>query len=366
MKYFVLAGTRPEIIKIAPIIRRLQGLQLDYSFILTGQHYDYELSKQMIIDLDLNLPDVSLNLKSNSPASQIAEIMSKLEQIMQDDSSRIVITQGDTNSVLSSSLTAIKLGIPLVHIEAGLRSYDWRMPEEHNRRMVDHISNLLCAPTETAKRNLQEEKVFGSIYVTGNTVIDAVNEHLPIAERNSKVLESINVSEYILVTVHRSENVDDASRLSVIINSLINSQYNIIFPLHPRTKKRLIEFGLFEKIRNSTSIIIIPPQGYLDFLILMKNSKFIITDSGGIQEEATAESISKRILVLRDSTERPEAISCGAARLIPIQFDKIIDQINFEINNIETKTYKCPYGDGYASKRIIEIIEEEKVNILKN
>jgi UDP-N-acetylglucosamine 2-epimerase (non-hydrolysing) len=366
LKYFVLAGTRPEIIKIAPIIRRLQTLKLDFSFILTGQHYDYELSKQMIIDLDLNLPDVSLNLKSNSPASQIAEIMSKLELLMQDNSSRIVITQGDTNSVLSSSLTAIKLGIPLVHIEAGLRSYDWRMPEEHNRRMVDHISNLLCAPTEIAKRNLQEEKVFGSIHVTGNTIIDAVDEHLPIAERNAKVLESIDVSEYILVTLHRSENVDDIARLSIIINSLISSQFNIVFPLHPRTKKRLQEFGLFEKIRNTSNIIIIPPQGYLDFLILMKNSKFIITDSGGIQEEATAESISKRILVLRDSTERPEAISCGAAKLISIQNDNIVDQINFEINSTETRTYKCPFGDGNASKKIIEIIEEKKVTLFKN
>jgi UDP-N-acetylglucosamine 2-epimerase (non-hydrolysing) len=239
------------------------------------------------------------------------------------------------------------------------------MPEEHNRRMVDHISNLLCAPTEIAKKNLQEEKVFGSIFVTGNTIIDAVNEHLPIAERNSKILESIEVSEYILVTLHRSENVDNLERLAIIINSLIGSQFNIVFPLHPRTKKRLIEFGLFEKISKTNNIKIIPPLGYLDFLILMKNSKFIVTDSGGIQEEATAESISKRILVLRDSTERPEAISCGAARLIPIQYNKILDQINFEIDNIKAKAYKCPFGDGHASKRIIEIIEEEKGKILK-
>lgn len=359
LKYFVIAGTRPEIIKVAPIIRRLQKLKFDFSFILTGQHYDFELSKQMIVDLDLDLPDVSLNLKSDSPASQIAEIMSRLETIMRTNHRSVAITQGDTNSVLSSALTAIKLGIPLAHVESGLRSYDWRMPEEHNRRMVDHISNLLFAPTLLAKKNLLQEKVFGSVYVTGNTVIDAVNEHLPIAEKSSKVLESLRSSDYALVTLHRSENVDDRHKLGTIIKAMIDSKVTIVFPLHPRTRKRLIEFGLYEQILSTNDIELLPPQGYLDFLILAKHSRFIITDSGGIQEEATAKSISKRILVLRDSTERPEAVRCGAAKLVKIEYDKIRRKIKLENGNDKIEKYDCPFGDGTASTKIIEIIERD-------
>ena len=163
--------------------------------------------------------------------------------------------------------------------------------------------------------NLVKEGVYGSVYVTGNTVIDAVNEHLPIAQKNSKILEKIKSKEFILTTLHRSENVDNEERLSSIIKALIESKMQILFPLHPRTKKRLKEFGIFEKVVTAENIQIVPPLGYLDFLVLMKNSKFIITDSGGIQEEATAPNISKRILIIRNSTERPEAIQCGAAKL---------------------------------------------------
>ncbi len=322
MKYFVIAGTRPEIIKIAPVITNLQNLKLDFSFVLTGQHYDHELSKQMIADLNLPLPDLDINLNTSSPASQIAEIMTNLEPLMKQDSKSVVLVQGDTNSVLSASLTAVKAGIPIGHIEAGLRSYDWRMPEEHNRRMVDHISNILFAPTEQDKMNLVKERVYGSVYVTGNTIIDAVKEHLPIAEKHSNILENIKNQEFILTTLHRSENVDNKERLFSIIKALIESKMYILFPIHPRTNKRLKEFGIFEKVHSAENIQIVPPLGYLDFLVLMKNSKFIITDSGGIQEEATAPNISKRILIIRNSTERPEAIQCGAAKLVPPTYKK--------------------------------------------
>lgn len=360
MKYIVIAGTRPEIIKIAPIIRNLQSLNLDFSFILTGQHYDYELSKQMISDLNLPSPNLAIDLKTSSPASQIAEIMTRLEPFIEQQSKAVVLVQGDTNSVVSASLTSVKAGIPIGHIEAGLRSYDWRMPEEHNRRMVDHISDLLFAPTEHDKLNLVREGVYGSVHVTGNTVIDAVNEHLPLAEKRSNILENIEQHDFILATLHRSENVDDETRIFSIIKAFIESKIQILFPLHPRTKKRLKEFGLFDKVVLARNIQIVPPLGYLDFLVLMKNSRFIVTDSGGIQEEATAPEISKRILIIRNSTERPEAIECGAAKLVPPNYENVLKEMKSEMSDETTRNYKCPFGDGNSAKRIIDIVEGTK------
>lgn len=309
-----------------------------------------------MIDLNLPLPDLDINLKTNSPASQIAEIMTNLEPLMKLYPKSVVLVQGDTNSVLAASLTAVKAGIPIGHIEAGLRSYDWRMPEEHNRRMVDHISNILFAPTEHDKTNLVQERTYGSIHVTGNTIIDAVKEHLPIAEKNSNILENIKNQEFILTTLHRSENVDHEGRLFPIIKALIETKMHILFPLHPRTNRRLKEFGIFEKFVSAKNIQIVPPLGYLDFLVLMKNSKFIVTDSGGIQEEATAPNISKRILIIRNSTERPAAIHCGAAKLVPPTYERILKEISTEIDDDTTKQYKCPFGDGYSANKIVNIV----------
>jgi UDP-N-acetylglucosamine 2-epimerase (non-hydrolysing) len=366
LKHFVIAGTRPEIIKIAPVIRNLQNSKLDFSFVLTGQHYDHELSKQMISDLALPLPDLTINLRTSSPASQIAEIMTKLEYLMKGYSKSVVLVQGDTNSVLSASLTAVKAGIPIGHIESGLRSYDWRMPEEHNRRMVDHISDILFAPTESDKTNLLKEGVYGSVFVTGNTVIDAVKEHLPLAEKNSNILENIKNRDFVLATLHRSENVDHNERLFSIIKALIESKVHILFPLHPRTKKRLKEFGIFDKVASAENMQIVPPLGYLDFLVLMKNSKFIITDSGGIQEEATAPSISKRILIIRNSTERPEAIHCGAAKLVSPTYENVSKEIRMEMNNDIIRRYRCPFGDGHSAEKIVNIVKENKLILPKN
>jgi UDP-N-acetylglucosamine 2-epimerase (non-hydrolysing) len=241
-QYVVVAGTRPEIIKVAPIIRKLLECKLNMYFVHTGQHFDYSLSEQMIHDLRLPLPDLSFELKNSSPASQIAEIMRRLEEPLTTMKDNLIIIQGDTNSVLSAALTAIKVGSPVAHVEAGLRSHDWRMPEEHNRVMVDHISNMLFAPTKESEQNLINERVHGRVYLTGNTVMDAVKEHLPLAEK-SKILQELNFPEYVLVTIHRSENVDDPMVLGNIVHGLIEAKVPIVLPLHPRTKKMLVDFG---------------------------------------------------------------------------------------------------------------------------
>ena len=355
-RHVLIAGTRPEIIKVAPLIRNILQKKLELFFIYSGQHYDRLLSVQIINDLELPLPNLSFELKTSTPASQIAEIMTNLDGPLNSKQDDVVIIQGDTNSVLAAALTSVKLGKPLAHIEAGLRSFDWRMPEEHNRRMVDHISNILLAPTKRAKQNLLDEHVYGKIHVTGNTVMDAVKEHVPLAEKKSTVLNKIKFSEYILVTLHRAENVDDAKILGNIVSALRKAKMPIVIPLHPRTKKMLIHFGLFDKLKSARHVQIVPPQGYLDFLMLIKNCKFIITDSGGIQEEATSPLIAKRFLVLRQFTERPEAIEVGVASLIRLKSQDIIEAMKSEWDKDFKLLSPSPFGDGSASKKILEIL----------
>ena len=352
----VVSGTRPEIIKVAPIIRRCIEKKIKYVFVYTGQHYDHQLSNQIINDLEIPLPNYSFELKSNIPSTQIAEIMTNLEKVSKDKND-IILVQGDTNSVLATSLFAIKQNRKLVHVEAGLRSFDWRMPEEHNRRMVDHISDYLFAPTKESKQNLINEKVNGKIYVTGNTVMDAVKEHIRLSEKKSKIQNNIKFDEYILVTLHRAENVDDRKNLQNIISGIIKADLPVIFPLHPRTKKMLKRFSLYEKIKRK-NFQIIHPQGYLDFLSLMRNCKFVVTDSGGIQEECTSPFLAKKVIVLRDSTERPEAVKNGNVRLMQLNHQKISKQMRFEWENDFKKLQPSPYGNGNAAKKIIKILEK--------
>jgi UDP-N-acetylglucosamine 2-epimerase (non-hydrolysing) len=358
-KYVVVAGTRPEIIKIAPIVRQLLKHSLDLCFVHTGQHHDYSLSRQIIEDLELPPPDVSFELQSASPAAQIGEIMARLEKPLRREVAGVTIVEGDTNSVLAAALTSVKNGTPVAHVEAGLRSYDWRMPEEHNRRMVDHISDFLFAPTSDSEKNLRDEKVFGRTYVTGNTVIDSVNEHLPIARRKSKILEQVKFSDFVLLTLHRAENVDDPRVLGNIIGAIIDAKIQTVFPLHPRTKARLVEYGLFSKLSRLKHVQIMEPQGYLDFLIMMKNSRFIMTDSGGIQEECTSQLMSKKTLLLRSSTERPEAVKAGAVRLIKLEREDIGREMFSEWTNCQPfSVFFSPYGDGAASERIVTLLRD--------
>lgn len=356
----IVVGTRPETIKMAPVIRELQRRNIDFCFIHTGQHFDYEMSKQFIEELGLPEPDYSFDLKNRKPVSQIGEMMTKLEKVLSNIKSPILLIQGDTNTMLAAALTGIKLGIQVGHVEAGLRSYDWRMPEEHNRRIVDHISNILFTPTETAKKNLEEENVYGDIYVTGNTVVDAVTQHIPMAERRSKIMHQIkfNKNQYGLVTVHRAENVDDKKILVNFVEAFLTSPVPLIFPAHPRTINRLKKFSLYERLSHSENIHLIPPVGYFDFLMLMKNSRLILTDSGGLQEEATIPSIRKPVLVLRTSTERPEAVKAGFSKLVGINRSAIIGGIQDIIDNPPKLPNHSPFGDGKAGKYIIEIVSK--------
>ena len=353
----IVVGTRPEIIKLAPVIKTLEQKNINFTFIHTGQHYDYEMSKIFIEELGLPKPDISFILNNRNPAAQIGEIMIKLEKILEKNNFKIMIIQGDTNSMLASGLIALKLGIRIGHVEAGLRSYDWRMPEEHNRRMIDHVSNYLFAPTELAKNNLLNEKVWGEVYVTGNTIIDAINIYFN--KINDEILNLIKFTEYGLVTFHRSENVDDPYILRKFIQILEKSPIPLVFVVHPRTKKRLIEFNLWKKIKSIKHLQLLPPLGYFKFLALMKNARIILTDSGGLQEEATHPKIRKFVLILRSSTERPEAIEAGFAKLVGIEPDAVLSNLKEKLNEDCPLPNTSPFGDGKAARRIVNILERK-------
>lgn len=354
----VVAGTRPEIIKMAPIIRALKDAQLPYLFVHCGQHYDYNMAQQFIENLELPKPDFSFKIEAASPGAQTAEIMLKTDQLLEKVEPSIVLVEGDTNSVLAAGLAANKRFIPIGHVEAGLRSYDFRMPEEYNRRLTDHMSEYLFTPTEMAKENLVKENVWGKIFVTGNTVIDAVMQHLPIAEKKSDIMSKIPFQTFAIATAHRAENVDNAEVLQSFMDVFAKSPIPIIYPMHPRTRKRLQENKMLSDMEALKNVLITQPLGYLDFLVLMKHCRLIITDSGGIQEEATAPSIRKPVLVMRLSTERPEAAKAGFAKVVGTDSKKILDAIQEVTQNKAELPYASPFGDGTAGQKTVDIIKK--------
>jgi UDP-N-acetylglucosamine 2-epimerase (non-hydrolysing) len=354
MKVVIVLGTRPEIIKLAPLIRQIGSKNC--SIIFTGQHYDNQMGLGFMRQLDLPKPNYSLNIAKSDSKLQISEIIAKLSKILIKENPDTVMIQGDTNTVLASGICSLKCNIPISHIESGLRSNDWRMPEEHNRIVVDHISELLFAPTQNTKFNLKSEKVHGKIFVTGNTVIDSINIYSKISKKKSKLF--ITFSDYILLTLHRAENVDNKKILLSILKGLINSNENIIFPIHPRTKKRLREFGLYDKLLKNKKFQIIDSVGYFEILELMKNCSFIITDSGGIQEEATSPVIRKKVLVVRKTTDRPETVETNMAEIVGINEKNILTSIKKTMKNPKLSSRSTPYGKGDASEKILKILKK--------
>jgi UDP-N-acetylglucosamine 2-epimerase (non-hydrolysing) len=355
----VVVGTRPEIIKMAPIVRALQKNKIPTTFVHCGQHYDYNMAQQFIEDLELPSPDYAYKVRAYSPGAQTAQIITYMDKLLRETAPALVLVEGDTNSVLATAVAANKLEIPVGHVEAGLRSFDLRMPEEHNRRLTDHLSTFLFAPTERAKANLKRESVWGKIYVTGNTIIDAVIQHLPIAEKKSGILGEIRFEKFALATAHRAENVDDLLVLKNFMDAFAESPVPVVYPMHPRTKKRLRQNKMYAQIKKLENVQILPPLGYLDFLVLMKKSELIITDSGGIQEEATAPSIRKTVLVIRLSTERPEAVEAGFAKVVGTDKHEILAAIETALTRRKELPYTSPFGDGNAAEKIVETIQKE-------
>lgn len=361
MTLAVITGTRPEIIKLFPLMRLLDINGIDYKYIHTGQHHDYVLSLKFIEEFKIRKPDYNINLKSRSNSIiQFSEIITKINNILQKFKPSLVIVQGDTNSVAASALAASKCNIPIAHVEAGLRSEDWRMAEELNRKIVDHMSHILFAPTVESASNLNSEHVHGDIHVVGNTVMDAVKLCLDLNNNNKDKLDynirpkKRNNTDFVLVTLHRQENVDNRDFLKQVLTALAESGLSCIFPLHPRTLKRINEFGLEDLI--TREIQVIEPLGYFDFLRLLKICRFVITDSGGIQEEITFPQINKHALVLRRSTERPESIKSGHTVLCKDQDHYSILQEIKKIKAMQPADNVCPYGYGNSAQEIVKIL----------
>lgn len=369
MKLVFVLGTRPEIIKMVPIIQECKKRKVEHFILHTGQHYDYLMDKVFFEEFKI-IPDINLNVGSGTHAETTGKIITRMESILIKESPDCVLVQGDTNSTLSGSLVANKLHIKLGHIEAGIRSYDRRMPEEYNRVVVDHISDFLFAPTKKAKINLYEEGLtkhknlyFDGLYkprifVTGNTIVDVINQNIKKANKKRQILNKLDIEEngYFLITVHREENVDYKERFFGILEGIrkLSKFYdlNIIYPIHPRSLKRIAEFGFEKIIKKIKNLKIIQPLCFLDFLALESNARCILTDSGGVQEEAC--SLRVPCVVLRDRTDRPEAIDVGAGIIAGCKPQRIFESVKIMME--KRRKWGNPFGDGKAGKRIVNII----------
>ena len=368
MKIATILGTRPEIIKMAPIIDEIAKRGIDQIVLHTGQHYDKEMSDNFFRDLEIPSPDYNIHVGSASHGKQTGLMMKGIEEVLVSEKPDIVLVQGDTNAVLAGALVASKLHIAVGHVEAGLRSFDMTMPEEINRRVADVASSMYFVPTvESAINLLAEGFSRRNLIITGNTVVDACFRHLEIAKKRGIEEESLsrldieNMDNILTLTMHRAENVDDRKRVTSIIEALKElDQMNIIFPIHPRTKNTLQEFGLFDELDSLEHVHIIKPIGYLDFLQLTSASTLILTDSGGLQEEAI--TLDVPALTLRYNTERPETVTSGGNILVGSDKDAILEYVDRILSDEEfrdkMKNAPNPYGQGDSAKLTVDAIEE--------
>jgi len=357
MRVAIILGTRPEIIKMAPVIRELEKRKSDFFILHTGQHYSYNLDKVFFEQLELPHPEYNLEVGSGSHAEETGKMLVGIEKVLLEKKPDVVLAEGDTNSVLAAAVAAVKLHIKVGHVEAGLRSYDRSMPEEINRTLADHCSDYLFAPTEKAKGILLGEGIPKErIFVTGNTIVDSVYQNLEIAEERGDTLDTLHLNprEYFLVTLHRQENVDNRVRITSILEGLdkIAAEFRlqVIYPVHPRSQKMMDKFKLRPK-----GLRLIDPLDYLSFLQLESHAKLILTDSGGVQEEACI--LGSPCVTLRDNTERPETIEVGSNILAGSSPDKILECSKVMLSR--KNEWENPFGDGKAGVRIIDILEEE-------
>jgi UDP-N-acetylglucosamine 2-epimerase (non-hydrolysing) len=351
MKIASIIGARPNFIKCAPLSKELRK-EFDEVIIHTGQHYDYEMNKIFFDELKIPEPDYHLGVGSSTHGEQTGEMLKKTEEVLIKEKPDLVLVFGDTNSTLAGALAASKLHIKIGHIEAGLRSFDKRMPEEINRILTDHCSDLLFCPTETAVKILGTEGIENGVYLTGDVMVDALQENIKIAEQKSNVLDllSLKQKEYYLATIHRPENTDDFEKLKSIVYAFCEIK-NLVFPCHPRTEKLLKQFGLWDMLTKKVKVI--KSVGYLDMLMLEKNAKKILTDSGGIQKEAYILKVP--CITLRENTEWVETVEDGWNVLVGADKEKIVKKAN----DFEPKgEQRDVFGSVDASKKIAEGIKE--------
>ncbi len=349
----ILVGTRPEIIKLSPVIRELASRSIDFFIVHTNQHYSQNMDDIFLRELDLPTPKYNLNIHETLHGKMTAKMLEGIESILIDENPEWLIVQGDTNTVLAGTLAASKLRIKIAHVEAGLRSYDRTMPEEINRIVADHLSDALFCPTATQEKILKGEGVSSErIYLTGNTIVDAVMQNLDLAKSTEQSKKYIS-QRYFLLTMHRPSNVDDPKLLKLNIDNLeklaIELSTQIIFPVHPRTKVALSKFMIAP---NPEKITMIEPVGYLEMLLLMKSAQLILTDSGGIQEEACIMQVP--CVTLRDNTERPETVEVGANVVVGTNYEALL--VGAKKMLATNRSWGNPLGNGSSAKEIVRII----------
>lgn len=354
-----IVGARPQFIKLAPVLKAFHALRPEiHSFVLhTGQHYDYQMSRIFFKELELPDPDVHLGIGSGSHAYQTGEMLKGIEAVLLRERPLAVIVYGDTNSTLAGALAAAKLHIPVAHIEAGLRSYNRRMPEEINRIVTDHLSTWLFCPTPTAVENLGKEGLVENVYHVGDVMYDAVLQFGTIADQYSHILKRLNLlpKSYGILTVHRAENTDEDSRLLSICRAAerVADQLPIVFPIHPRTRKHLHLLGwTFKRVR------VVEPLSYFDMLHLVRNARLVLTDSGGLQKESFFLGVP--CLTLRDETEWPETLQGGWNRLVGTEESRIVrgvaEVLSLSWSNNRNPPQQNVFGSGKASVEIARVL----------
>jgi len=350
MKIVSVVGARPQFIKAAPVSKAIERAGYDEYLLHTGQHYDYGMSQVFFEELGIREPFINLNIGSGTHAQQTSQMMMGIETILLAQKPDLVLVYGDTNSTLAGAITSVKLGIRLAHVEAGLRSYNRRMPEEHNRRLTDHCSDLLFCPTQTAVDNLAHESITEGVHLVGDTMYDAILQFSELAERQSRILDELQLKpkSYYLATIHRPYNTDNPDILKSILTAFGLAKRRVIFPVHPRTLQAITH----SKILLAENVKMIEPVGYLDMLVLEKNSDTILTDSGGIQKEAYF--LNVRCLTLRPETEWLETTVSGWNILVGTDIEKIVSVLNsYPVENLPHPQF---FGDGNASEKIVGLL----------
>ncbi|MCM2466084.1 non-hydrolyzing UDP-N-acetylglucosamine 2-epimerase [Methanoculleus oceani] len=354
MKIASIIGARPQFIKCAPVSRELRK-EHEEILVHTGQHYDHGMSEVFFEELAIPKPDYNLGIGSGSHGHQTGAMLGAIEDVLEKEKPDVVLVYGDTNSTLAGALAAAKLHVPVAHVEAGLRSFDRRMPEEVNRVLTDHASDLLFCPTETAVRNLAAEGISEGVFLVGDVMCDAMNYNRAVAEERSRILEEVGVrpGEYFVVTVHRPSNTDSRENMCAILSALGEAERPVVFPVHPRTRKHLSEHGLLAEMPENVRVV--EPLGYLDMLHLMAHTEKILTDSGGVQKEAYMLGVP--CITLRENTEWVETVEAGWNVLVGAERGRIADAIrHFSPGSRQNEIF----GNGNASILIGKILARFK------
>ncbi len=356
MKIISVVGARPQFIKLSSLSKELRKKHREI-ILHTGQHYDDELSQIFFSELSIPKPDYNLGIGSAEHGEQTGKMLGSIEEVLTFEKPDLIIVYGDTNSTLAGALAAAKQNIPVAHVEAGLRSFVKSMPEEINRVLTDHVSSLLFCPTPTSIKNLKKEGITKGVYLVGDVMYDSLKENLVVANRKSKIMKKLTLQkkEFYLITVHRAENTDIKENLEKIIPIVIHLDKKVVFPIHPRTRKRLSEFSLLDRLLSKHDLLLIDPVSYLDMLVLEKGARYVLTDSGGVQKEAFF--LKTPCLTLREETEWVETVESGWNSIVGLAIKKIEQNLNKTV--VSSQSVRTTFGDARASQNISKLLLTE-------